>query len=1061
MPVPLVSLGTSLPPVTILPSMPDPLTQLRELLRELFQLDNADLDFGIYRVMNLRRAEITRFLDHDLLPQVKAAFRQYQSSDAAGLTRELDQLLRQAADMGVADPAALPKVAQLRGQLAASADVGALEQQVFSDLYAFFRRYYADGDFLSLRRYKAGVYAIPYEGEEVKLHWANADQYYIKTSEYLRDYAFVANGKRVHFRLADADTEKDNNKAAAGHERRFVLADGPDAVAEAGGELLVRFEYRPDPEKRKQAALNDLAERRVLELTPDPWQASLAAPRAESTADPKPTVLRHHLTQYTARNTFDYFIHKNLGTFLRRELDFYVKNEVLHLDDIDSAAFPKVEQVMSRIRVLRQIAHKIIAFLAQIEDFQKRLWLKKKFVLSADWLVTVDRIPPALRDAVANNARQWAEWEKLGFRPPSPGTPGEGGGGRGEGASTDMFAPAWTTRAYLDANDKLVVDTALFRGGDPDFAATLLASDDVLAGKPTLDEATTGTLFHSENFQALSLMQERYRGQIKCVYIDPPYNTGGDGFVYKDGYQRSSWLTLMANRLASHRELLTSDGVTFISVDDNEMARLSKLNDEVFAAENFVAQIVIEGAFKNDARQIGVNHEYVQVYAKDRFAATSSWTIEKEGVEPVLAEVKRLKEVHSDDFPTASHELAGWFRAMKATPSFGLRRFRGIDARGAYKEDDPTAPGGRKIDLVNPRTGKILPLRRNRGWAFDQNEFDRLVAEGRITFVSETSVMVRRYLHETSRMTPQSVMYQPTRSASERLASKIGAGLFDFPKDEFVIVKFIEMSTSNVVGTVVLDYFGGSGTTAESVTLANRVDDGARKFVLVEMGEYFDTVLKPRIAKVMYSPDWKGGRAASHGKGVSGLVKVLRLEGYEDTLNNLRLTRTAAQADLLSQHKGLAEEYTLGYLLDTEARGSPSLLNVDAFADPFNYTLNMATGTAGETRATTVDLVETFNWLLGLRVRSTATIGGIRVVEGTNPQGERVLVLWRRVADWPNDRLNDWMARKAYTPRDAAFDLIYVNGDNNVENLRRDDEQWKVRLIEAEFGRLMFDVADV
>jgi hypothetical protein len=174
--------------------MPDSLTKLRDLLRELFQLDHADLDFGIYRVMNLRRDEITRFLDTELLPQVQTAFKQYQSSDVVGLTAELNKLLQQAAEMGVADPHTLPKVKHLRDQLAGSIDIEALQQQVFSDLYAFFRRYYSDGDFLSLRRYKEGVYAIPYEGEEVKLHWANHDQYYIKSSEYLRDYAFLAAG---------------------------------------------------------------------------------------------------------------------------------------------------------------------------------------------------------------------------------------------------------------------------------------------------------------------------------------------------------------------------------------------------------------------------------------------------------------------------------------------------------------------------------------------------------------------------------------------------------------------------------------------------------------------------------------------------------------------------------------------------------------------------------------------------------------------------------------------------------------------------------------------------
>src|SRR5690554_2470022 len=142
--------------------------KLKTLLKELFQLDQPELDFGIYRIMHARSAEVSQFLDKDL-----------------------------------------------RARLASEAvDAGALEAEVYDHLYSFFRRYYSEGDFLSKRVYMPGVYAIPYEGEEVKLHWANADQYYIKTSEYFRDYAFrlrpedEANPMRVHFKLADAAEDR-------------------------------------------------------------------------------------------------------------------------------------------------------------------------------------------------------------------------------------------------------------------------------------------------------------------------------------------------------------------------------------------------------------------------------------------------------------------------------------------------------------------------------------------------------------------------------------------------------------------------------------------------------------------------------------------------------------------------------------------------------------------------------------------------------------------------------------------------------------------------------------
>jgi adenine-specific DNA-methyltransferase len=197
--------------------------KLKNFLKELFQLDQPDLDFGIYRIMHARSEEITKFLDKDLLPQVQEAFARYQSADKKEIQKQLDDAITQAKNLGV-NPETTTKVKELRAQLASAVvDIDALESEVYDHLYSFFRRYYSEGDFISKRVYKEGVYAIPYEGEEVKLYWANYDQYYIKTSEYLRDYAFrlnsgsdtstgpVSSSKRVHFRLVDATEGEHNN----------------------------------------------------------------------------------------------------------------------------------------------------------------------------------------------------------------------------------------------------------------------------------------------------------------------------------------------------------------------------------------------------------------------------------------------------------------------------------------------------------------------------------------------------------------------------------------------------------------------------------------------------------------------------------------------------------------------------------------------------------------------------------------------------------------------------------------------------------------------------------
>ncbi len=418
--------------------------KLKSLLKELFQLDQPDLDFGLYRIMHAKAAEVTAFLERDLLPQVKAEFGQYKTADKAELEQQLAKALEQAQSLG-ADPETLPKVKALRESLKSDAvDISALKGEVYDHLISFFSRYYSEGDFLSKRRYsRDGRYAIPYDGEEVKLYWANHDQYYIKTSEYLRDYAFRlklddAKPMRVHFRLADAaEGEHGNIKPPNGKDRVFILAAGNFASLEQC-ELSLRFEFRPAtltdwPDEIRQGKtkpptqkdLTGIAEKRILEITESavlPWIAELAKPHVKADGEKADyTRIRAHLNRYVARNTFDYFIHKDLGVFLRRELDFYIKNEVMHLDDVENETAPRVEQYLSKIKVIRIIAGKIIAFLAHLEDFQKSLWLKKKFVVATQYCIALKIIPAEFHAEIAANERQLAEWKSLYCLEPTNG----------------------------------------------------------------------------------------------------------------------------------------------------------------------------------------------------------------------------------------------------------------------------------------------------------------------------------------------------------------------------------------------------------------------------------------------------------------------------------------------------------------------------------------------------------------------------------------------------------------------------------------------------------------
>lgn len=1096
--------------------------QLIAKLKELFQMDQADLDFGIYRIMNAKRDEITRFLEQDLMPTLRSTLEKFQPAGQAEKQAALEEAIKAAHTAGF-DPEQSPKVQQLRAELSQSVDLETEEETIYSDLTTFFSRYYQGGDFMSLRRYKEGVYALPYEGEEVKLHWANADQYYIKTAENFTRYAFKTPQGRVRFELIAASTERDNVKASAENERRFILAEHP--LAEENGELLIYFEFRPDPDKRKQKELNTLAVSSLLALPAGApltqgiqqwvgWQQGLA-----SIADPEKSksrsLLEKHLSDYTAKNTFDYFIHKDLGKFLRRELDFFIKNEVMHLDDIEDETAPKVEQYLARIKAMRQIAHKIIAFLVQLENFQKKLWLKKKFVLETQWLITLDRIDESFYPEICEQAEK-----------PARGWDGKTRSQREEWAELfhiDQSANAIYTEpltpAFLKANPSLVVDTSYF---SQELTDRLL---NAITEQGPLDEQTDALLVHGENFQVLRLLETRYREQIRCIAIDPPYNRLGDGFPYKDNYRHSSWLTMMRDRLGVAASLLRQDGALFSNIDENERDSLQAVLDLTFGKENRVEELIwAQNTTHSQSPLYSTNHEYVEVYARNRQSAEQDPKMFREPKPgyfevmellteispafPSLAEIEqRIDELfkqHIEDYKEELREQGLQYdeETKKQDPWRGIYAYNNAEYRSAdgqvvneadaakqnariclYQPDNASAPAQKQAEStkdqddpnyryykpIHPVTGKPCPCPKT-GWRWpktwpdsSRESFDNLDRQGRIKWgeCEKNVPRYKRFLHEVETNVAKSFFHDYT-DGEKQLAALFGeAGVFPTPKPTTLVNRFISQVTQNA--DTVMDFFGGSGTTGHAVINLNREDNGTRKFVLVEAGDHFDQVLTKRIKKMVYAPAWDNGQPVLRptgplARGNPRLIKLLRVESYEDTLSNLgNPSQTTAQQNLLKGKPAFRESYLLNYMLSLECLAP--LMSLDHFTDPFDVRMSLTR--SDDTRLVTVDLVETFNYLLGLRVHSTRKLKGIREVIGLTPNGDRTLILWRNSLETNNDALDEWFRKQAYNSRDREFDLIYVNGDNNLENLRRPDESWKVRLIEDAFQTLMFDVQDV
>ena len=994
--------------------------QLKNLLNNLFQFDAADLDFGIYRIMNKKRDEIEQFIENDLIDAVNAEFGVYSDSKEVNLKEEVEAIKVEIQEKlggdaldenGKIKPifVTTPFAKELAERYTKmqvdmkNADMSDQhEGEIFSHIYQFFSRYYDNGDFMSLRRYsQKEKYAIPYNGEEVVLHWANKDQYYIKTGENFKNYSFKIGEYTVEFLIREAESTTNNNKA---EKRFFVLASSGDDLNydDSNKTLTIFFEYRglsKDEEMEygtknvQDAILAKIKDEITSQVEDSGLKASLIKIVSKS-KDTERSLIEKHLKTYTKKNTTDYFIHKNLKGFLVGELDFYIKNEVFHLDDLGTENELSVEQYVTRAKVMKKICLKIIDFLAQIEDFQKMLFEKKKFVVNTDYCMTLDNVPEELYPEILKNENQLNEWNILY------------GIGEKKQSTLVSFGNNGINEAYLKENPYLVIDTKFF---GQEFKDRMLASFD------DIDEAVGGLMVNSENWQALNLMQEKYNEGVKCIYIDPPYNTGSDEFVYKDNYQHSSWLSMMEDRLQLAKEIMSNNGALFISIDDGEEAKLNSLLKLVFGGDNFVSNIIWQKKFspQNDAKWFSDNHDFISCFAKN-----------KEDWRPNL--LPRTPD-HDTRYKNPDDDPRGpW------TSGDLLRK--DVQQTGLYTITTP------KRRVCNPPAGT--------SWRIPEYRYHELISDNRIWFGKDGNNVPRlkRFLSEVKEgVTPLTIWtYQEVghnQEGKQELKAMLAEGedVFGTPKVIRLMKRICTIGSD--FNSIILDFFAGSGSTAHAVLNLNKEASSNRKYILVEMGDYFDTVLKPRIQKVMYSSTWKDGKPQST-DGISHIFKYQALEQYEDTLNNIEFTESGTVQRTLMDLDG----YFLRYMLDFETQGSsPCRLNMEKLTKPFDYTLKIAHG--NELKDETVDLVETFNYLLGIHVKQIRTFNDngtyYKFVLGKKDEDE-IAIIWR-----DTEQL-DLKADKTFIEETILGEFkptkTYINSDFYVEGAHP---------IEPEFKKLM------
>ncbi|MHA1896720.1 MAG: site-specific DNA-methyltransferase [Promethearchaeota archaeon] len=988
--------------------------ELKRKIRELFQFETADLDHGIYRIMNYKRKEIEKFIEEDIIGRVRKELVLLGGAEREKIESQLRELSSksevkeyiEALQHDDKDRAKIYKedfsevikeYETLKAQfdeIKVSEDV---ERRIYNYLINFFSRYYENGDFITKRRYgKSEKYIIPYNGEEVLLFWTNKDQYYIKTSEYFKNYSFKVKGDRggqggqyilINFKIVITQEEKGNIKEQ--EKKYFVLNDKIFDFNKQEKILNIYFEYRTLTEKEKkiygnsrnvqgkinesiikelkgkilkdttiatsQETLKGISQETLKGISQETLKDTLKLIFEENSNSSNgnnssdgvgKSLIEKHLYRYTKRNMTDYFIHRDLKGFLERELDFYIKNEFLRLDDLavleQSGYYDKLKVYLIGAMVLRNIALRIIDFLAQIENFQKRLWEKKKFVINTNYVITLDKIKEyagdsfleGILDDILNNEKQLKEWEEL-FK-------------ISVNEKSELIANAENLLKGKDW-EKLPIDTKYF---DEGFKWKLLMA---LSKKNDLDKIIDGILVKSENWQALNLLMEKYRGKISLIYIDPPYNTRNDEFLYKDNYQHSSWLTMIENRLVLAERMLQEDGYFYCSIDWNESHHLRKLLDMIFGPNRFQREIIwntgenISG-FKSLAPNWIRQHDTIFFYTKS-------------------GNTKILNKLWS---PIDKSEFS-W------TPMT-------------------------KLDIIGPEKDSLYIEK----WE-----------DGKLNKVKINTKNVKAIGDIWNDI--YSFQYS-FAAANEGLA-------FQTQKPEDLLRRIIQASTNK--GDLVLDFFAGSGTTPAT---AHKL---GRKYISIEISEYFYDIIIPRMKKVLFGDasgiskkiNWKGG----------GFFKYHTLEQYEDALENIEFEPLQPQKVLYD-----FADYFVKYMLDWETKKSQTFLNIKDLEDPFNYKLKIIQDY--QLNDANLDLVETFNYLLGLNLKWYKILWDNDrkyVFVFGKKDNKEILIVWRSIIgiDFKKDR-----EIVENITRDLNFDEIYINGDALVKDFKSIGPIFKILL---------------
>ncbi|GAA8064405.1 hypothetical protein HpDR60_20210 [Helicobacter pylori] len=555
-------------------------------------------------------------------------------------------------------------------------------------------------------------------------------------------------------------------------------------------------------------------------------------------------ILKKAFVKFKKQGSMDYFIHKNAQGFLKEQLDLYLFEYLFK----EMTAFDAKR--LNEINTIKEVALEVVSLVSEFENELCKIWNKPRFVLNSHFIVSLDKLKAKNYDLNKitnhpNYPKQVKEWQDLNLK------------------ITDNFLE----------NEFLPLDTLYFKDLEEE-VKSLFNENEI-----------NGTLIKSENYQALNSLKNRYKETIDCIYIDPPYNTQNNEFVYADNFKRSSWLSMMENRLELAHSLLNDKGVMFVSIDDNEQAYLKTLMDEVFngGGDNFDAIIwrkieenASSGGTMKITHTIRKDHEYILVYYKNKADFRTNKFLELPNFD--------------NDYKNLDNDPRGEFKAgsisMKGT----------INSKNYYSV---TTPGGRVVTRV---------------WRIDKDEFNKLHEDNRIYYGKDGNGIpqIKIFLQEMREVTPKSI-FENLGSLYDAKEYELGK-MFDketirdmTPKSEALLQRILEISTQE--NDLVCDFFAGSGTTC---AVAHKLK---RKYIGIEMGEHFESVILPRLKKVIGG--FKSGALKEFNKG--GVVKVYELESYEEILRKIKYEDNDKPLAYEEQYSDLVDRKEHSYTLNIKA----------------------------------------------------------------------------------------------------------------------------------------------